>query len=72
MVLDAARECLHGRTLDAKEVRKVRFGATKSLTNGEFPFGSTCECDGLFNRRFTLSTYILTGQVVAASYAPNG
>lgn len=70
VVLDAARECLHGRTLDAKEVRKVRFGATKSLTNGEFPFGSTCECDGLFNRRFTLSTYILTGQVVAASYAP--
>ena len=70
VVLDAARECLYGRTLDAKEVRKVRFGATKSLTNGEFPFGSTCECDGLFNRRFTLSTYILTGQVVAASYAP--
>lgn len=70
VVLDAARECLQGRILRAEDVKKVRFGATKSLTNGDFPFGSTCECDGLFNRRFTLSTYILTGQVVAASYAP--
>lgn len=70
VVLDAAREALKGRTFEAAEIKRVTFGGTKSLTNGDFPFGTTCEVDGLFNRRFTLSTYLLTGSVTCASYDP--
>lgn len=71
VVLDAVRPIIeeHG-TFKAADIKHVTFGGTKSLTNGDFPFGTTCEVDGLFNRRFTLSTYLLTGQVVAASYDP--
>ena len=68
VVLDAARNDLNGTKLRAKDIKHVKFGATNSVTNGEYKWGSTCEVDGLVNRRFTLSTYLLTGEVTTASY----